>query len=100
MNNFASQGNANMQQLMYSAMFGNMAFQVMPASPGVKQRGYPTIPYVSLEALLYNQAMSNPLVSPNNIHTGSTAGTQNVAGTITTTDNTGNIRVAIGSGSF
>ncbi len=85
---------------MYSAMFGNMAFQVMPASGGVKQKGYPSIPYVSLEALLYNQAMSNPIVAPSNIQTGSTAGTQNIEGGQTVTDSTGNIRVNIGTGSY
>lgn len=92
--------NASMMMLMYSAAFGNMAFQVQPASPGIKQTGFPSVPYLSLEALLYNGQMSNPVVAPNNIQTGSTAGTQNIAGNLTTTDNTGNVRVAIGNGSF
>lgn len=92
--------NSSMMMLMQSAVFGNMAFQIQPASPGVKQTGFPSVPYLSLEALLYNGQMSNPVVAPANIQTGSTAGTQNVSGNITTTDNTGNIRVAIGNGSF
>jgi len=92
--------NASMMMMQYSATFGNMAFTVMPASPGEIQTGYPSVPYLSLEALLYNGQMSNPAVAPTNIQTGSTAGTQNVSGNITTTDQTGNIRVAIGNGSY
>lgn len=92
--------NASMMMLMYSATFGNMGFTVQPATPGEIQAGFPSIPYLSLESLLYNGQMSNPAVAPANIQTGSTAGTQNVAGNITTTDNTGNIRVAIGNGSY
>lgn len=92
--------NASMMQLMYSATFGNMNFTVQPASPGEIQSGFPSVPYLSLESLLYNGQMSNPVVAPTNIQTGSTAGTQNISGNMTTTDQTGNIRVAIGNGSF
>ncbi len=92
--------NASMSMLMYSPVFGNMALQVMAPSKGVKARGFPVVSSPSLEALLYNGQMSNPLVAPSNLQTGSTAGTQNVQGGITTTDTSGNIRVAIGSGSF
>ena len=92
--------NSSMMMLMYSATFGNMGFTVQPASPGEVQTGFPSVPYLSLEALLYNGQMSNPVVAPTNIQTGSTSGTQNVSGNLTTTDNTGNIRVAIGNGSF
>lgn len=92
--------NASMMMLQYSAMFGNMAFMIQPATPGEIQEGFPSVPYLSLESLLYNGQMSNPVVAPTNIQTGSTAGTQNVSGNLTTTDNTGNIRVSIGNGSF
>lgn len=92
--------NASMMMLMYSSTFGNMGFTTQPAGPGKVQPGFTTIPYLSLESLLYNGQMSNPAVSPTNIHTGSTSGTQNISGNMTTTDSTGNIRVVIGSGSF
>jgi len=77
-----------------------MSFTVTPANPGQIQIGFPSVPYLSLESLLYNGQMSNPVVAPTNIQTGSTAGTQNVSGNLTTTDNTGNIRVSIGNGSY
>jgi hypothetical protein len=92
--------NSSMMMMQYSATFGNMGFMVQPATPGEIQEGFPSVPYLSLESLLYNGQMSNPVVAPTHIMTGSTAGTQNVAGNLTTTDNTGNIRVSIGNGSF
>lgn len=103
--NFASEisqnvPNSSMMMMMYSATFGNVGFTVTPASPGTVQSGFPSVPYMSLEALLYNGQMSNPIVPTNNLLTGSTSGTQNIAGNMTTTDATGNIRVVIGNGSF
>jgi hypothetical protein len=92
--------NASMMTMAYSATFGNLGFMVQPATPGEIQAGFPTVPYLSLEALLYNQQMSNPVVAPTNINTGSTSGTQNISGTQTVTDNTGNIRVVVGNGNF
>jgi hypothetical protein len=82
---------------MYSTTFGNGSFIVQPASTGEIQHGYPTIPYLSLEALLYQGQASNPIVRPTNVITGATAGTQNISGAQTVTDSTGNIRVAIGN---
>jgi hypothetical protein len=92
--------NASMMTLAYSATFGNLGFMVQPATAGEIQAGFPTVPYLSIEALLYNQQMSNPVVATTNISTGSTSGTQNISGSQTVTDNTGNIRVSIGSGSY
>jgi hypothetical protein len=92
--------NASMMMMAYSATFGNQGFMVQPASPGEIQAGFPTIPYMGLEALLYNQQMSNPVVAPTNVQTGSYSGTQNVSGNVTTTDTTGNVRVVIGNGNF
>lgn len=89
--------NASLMMMMYSGTFGNMGFTVQPATPGNVQGGFPSVPYLSLEALLYNAQSSNPIVSPNNIQTGSTAGVQNISGTHTVTDNTGNVRVSIGN---
>lgn len=89
--------NASMMMLMYSSTFGNMAFQVQPASPGEIQAGFATIPYLSLEAMLYNGQMSNQTVAPRQIQTGSTAGTQNIQGSQNITDSTGNIRVSMGT---
>lgn len=93
----ANAPNASMMMLMYSSTFGNMAFQIQPATPGEIQEGFSTIPYLSLEAMLYNGQMSNQTVAPRQIQTGSTAGTQNLQGGTTVTDSSGNIRVSIGT---
>ena len=92
--------NASMMMMAYSATFGNMAFTVQPASPGEIQAGFPSVPYLSLESLLYNQQMSNPVVAPTNVRSGSYSGTQEVGGNITKTDTTGNVRVVIGNATF
>lgn len=93
----ANAPNASMMMLMYSSTFGNMSFLITPASPGEIQAGFATVPYLSLEALLYNGQMSNQTVAPRQIQTGSTAGTQNLQGGTTVTDATGNIRVSLGT---
>lgn len=89
--------NASMMMMAYSSTFGNVNFMIEPASKGQIQEGFVTIPYLSLEALLYNGQMSNQTVAPRQIQTGSTAGTQNLQGGTTVTDSSGNIRVSIGT---
>lgn len=88
--------NASMQMLMYSAVFGNMDLVVMPPSPGKVGTGYPTIDGPSVEALLYNSQMSNPIVTPSNILGGATAGTQTINGSQQITDQTGTTRLVMG----
>jgi len=89
--------NASMMMLAYSSTFGNVNFMIQPSNPGEIQEGFVTIPYLSLEAMLYNGQMSNQAVAPRQIQTGSTAGTQNLQGGTTVTDSSGNIRVQIGT---
>jgi len=93
----ANAPNASMMMMAYSSTFGNANFQIMPASEGEIQEGFVTVPYLSLESLLYNGQMSNQAVAPRQIQTGSTAGTQNLQGGTTVTDSQGNIRVSIGT---
>jgi hypothetical protein len=75
---------------MYTPTFGNGSFVIQPASPGEVQSGYPSIPYLPLEAMIYQQQASNPSVSPNNISGGGSSGTQNVSGQQTIQDSNGN----------
>jgi hypothetical protein len=89
--------NMSLMFTMYTTTFGNQSFMVQPASPGEVQAGFPSVPYLSLEALLYQGQSSNPQTSPTNVMTGSSSGTQNTSGTQTVTDSTGNVRVAIGN---
>lgn len=93
----ANAPNAGMLQQMYSTTFGNMAFQIMPATTGEIQAGFPVIPEISLEALFYAQQTSNQVTQPFNIQTGNTSGSQNISGQQTVTDpNSGQQRVSIG----
>lgn len=89
------QGNIPSQALMftmYSTTFGNYSFVVQPPVPGQAQDQFPTIPYLSLEALLYQGQSSNPQVAPSNIQTGNTTGVQNLQGAQTQQDATGTAR--------
>lgn len=87
--------NQSMMMLMYTTTFGNMNFTITPPAPMIPgrpdqvQAGFPSIPYLSLEALLYEGQSSNPMVAPPNILTGNTAGVQNINGSQTMTDGNG-----------
>ncbi len=88
--------------LMYSAFtptFGNLSFQIAPSRSGEVSDSFGTIPYLSLEALIYMQQI-NAQTSPVDVLPGQNTGQQNVQGQYTVTDQTGNVRVQIGSGSF
>jgi hypothetical protein len=96
------QANMPNNSLMYSAFtptFGNLSFQISPSQTGEVSNSFGTIPYLSLEALVYMQQM-NAQMSPVNVLPGQNTGQQNVQGQYTVTDQTGNVRVQIGSGSF
>jgi hypothetical protein len=84
--------NMSLMFTMYAPAFGNYSFQIMPAIPGKTQTQFPTIPYLPLEALLYQNQSSNPLSSPNNTLTGVTAGEQRIGGTSTMNDQFGTAR--------
>lgn len=76
----------------FSAIFGNYNFMVTPSMPGKIDTGFPSVPYLSLEALLYSQAASNPAVAPTSILSGTNVGQQQTTGQITQSDSTGTTR--------
>jgi hypothetical protein len=82
---------------MYSTTFGNGAFVVQPASPGEVQSGFPSVPYLPLEAMIYQQQASNPLSAPVNTLSGSNTGQQVISATQTANDSTGTPRVLLGN---
>lgn len=88
--------NASLAYTAFSTVFGNYNFQVQPATPGKIDTGFPSIPYISLEALLYSQAAANPAVSPTNIMSGTNVGEQAITGQSTAMDATGTTRVSSG----
>ena len=82
---------------MYTTTFGNGSFVIQPPQPGDLSDQFPTVPYLSLEALLYTQQASNPSVSPTNIATGVATGQQVIAGSQTANDETGTPRALTGT---
>jgi hypothetical protein len=87
--------NQSLMFTMYTTTFGNMSFMVtpptsmIPGKPDQVQAGFPSVPYLSLEALLYQGQSSNPAVAPPNVLTGNTAGSQNINGQQTITNGAG-----------
>lgn len=80
----------------FSGVFGNYNFMVTPSTPGKIDMGFPYIPYLSLEALLYSQAAANPAVSPTQIQGGTNVGEQAITGQQTQADSTGITRLTSG----
>ena len=77
---------------MYTNVFGNYFSTITPPQPGQLSDQFPTLPYTSLEALLYAANASNPAVSPTQVITGSTSGIQNLTGAQVQNDGTGQAR--------
>ncbi len=82
---------------MYTTTFGNGNFIIQPPMPNDVGDGFPTIPYLSLEALLYEQQSTNPTNAPVNTLSGSNTGQQVVASTQTVNDATGTPRQLTGN---
>lgn len=89
--------NASLMYSTYTPTFGNLMFQVAPSQTGEVNLSFGTIPYLSLEALIYMQQVQAQ-TSPVNTTGGAVAGQNNVTGAITQVDGTGNLRVAISGG--
>lgn len=93
---YSNMPNASLAFTMWSNTFGNMNMMItppqsmIPGKPDQVQAGFPGLPYLSLEALLYQQQSSNPVVAPPNILTGNTAGAQTIQGQSQIKDGNGN----------
>ncbi len=94
---YANVPNMAMMNMMYSPLFGNGNFVIQPASKGEVQMGFPSIPYFPLEAVIYQQQMSNPVAQPINTLGGSNTGQQVVSSVQTVNDSTGTSRSLIGN---
>lgn len=91
--------NASLMYSTYTPTFGNLSFQIAPSMSGEVNTNFGLIPYLSLEALIYQQQIQAQ-TAPVSILPGQNTGQQNVQGQYTVTDNTGNVRIQMGSGSF
>jgi len=89
--------NVSMMFTMFTPTFGNGDFVIQPTNPGELGQGFPTIPYLPLEALIYQQQSSNPNVSPVNTMAGSNTGQQVIQSTQSTNDTTGTPRSLMGN---
>jgi hypothetical protein len=79
----------------YTPTFGNMNFMIQPSQTGRVSNTFGTIPYLSLESLIYMQQM-NAQVSPTNVMSGQNGGQQNIQGSLTVQDSFGNARLTMG----
>lgn len=88
--------NAALAFMAFSSVFGNINFQIQPPMAGKPGMSFPTVPYLSLEALLYQQQASNPATSPTDVISGTNVGQQAIAGQYTTQDASGTTRMLNG----
>jgi hypothetical protein len=80
---------------MYTATFGNMNFMINPSMTGEVSNTFGTVPYVSLESIIYAQ-QSNAQVDPGRIMAGQNSGQQNIQGSYTIQDGNGLTRMVMG----
>lgn len=80
---------------MYTATFGNMNFVISPSMTGEVSNTFGTVPYVSLESIIYSQA-ANAQTSPVTLLSGQNSGQQNIQGQYTITDANGLPRMVMG----
>lgn len=93
----ANTPNESMMFTMYTTTFGNGSFNIQaPPSVDDVQAGFPSVPYLSLESILYQQQSSNPNYSPTNNVGGSTAGETAVSSQQSMSDQTGITRLLFG----
>ncbi len=89
--------NKSLINTMYTTTFGNGDFDIQaPPSIDEVQAGFPALPYLSLEAILYQQQASNPNFSPTNSVGGATANETAVSSAQTMSDQTGITRLLFG----
>ena len=62
-----------------SPIFGNGGFVIQPASPGEVQDGFPTLPYVPLEAWIYQAQENNSLTNPSSVIAGDSSGQHRIS---------------------
>jgi len=89
--------NASLAFTMYSTTFGNGSFIIQPPMANEVNDGFPSIPYLSLESVIFNQQSSNPQSSPVNTIGGSNTGQQVISSTQTANDSTGTPRSIVGN---
>ena len=80
---------------MYTATFGNVNFQIQPSLTGEVSNTFGTVPYVSLESVIYAQ-QGEAQTYPINLLSGQSSGQQNIQGQYTIQDANGLTRMVMG----
>lgn len=88
--------NASLMNTMFTTIFGNIGFQLAPSQTGEVNFGFGTVPYMSIESVIYLQQL-NSQIDPTSIAPGQTTGQLNVSGQVTVTNSAGQQQVAIGN---
>ena len=88
--------NASLMYSTFTPTFGNILFQIQPSMTGEVSNTFGTIPYLSLESLIYMQQIQAQ-TAPTSVLPGQNTGQQNVQGQYTVTDGANNVRISIGS---
>lgn len=83
------------QMEMYTATFGNVNFAIQPSMTGEVSNTFGTVPYMSLESVIYAQ-QNEAQTSPISIQSGQSQGQQNIQGQYTITDGNGLPRMVMG----
>jgi hypothetical protein len=93
----AEQQNAPNLSFTATPVFGNMNFNIQaPQTDTDVQPGFPALPYISLEALIFFQGLTNPSNAPYTLLGGASAGQQVISSSQTAQDATGTSRYQIG----
>lgn len=91
--------NASMMYSTFTPTFGNLMFQIAPSQTGEVSNQFQTIPYLSLEALIYQQQIQSATNAANTTG-GQMTGQQNISGALTVSDNSGNVVAQISAGTL
>jgi hypothetical protein len=91
--------NASLMYSTFTPTFGNLMFAIQPSPTGEVSDTFGTVPYMSLEGLIYMQQVQAATSSTNTV-SGNTTGQQNITGALTITDQSGNVIAQLGAGSL
>lgn len=80
---------------MYTSTFGNVNFALQPSMTGEVSNTFGTIPYLSLESVIFAQE-SSAQIDPGRVLGGQTSGQQNIQGSYTIQDGNGLTRMVMG----
>lgn len=90
-----AQNTSGAQMEMYTATFGNMNFAIQPSLTGEVSNTFGTVPYISVESVIYAQA-SEAQTSPVNVQSGQMQGQQQIQGSFSIQDSNGLTRMVMG----